>query len=110
MMRSKYRRARAPVVVAVRKESWPSSRRGATRSRRWRLRDLNLMISTQAHWQQQGRAYRRNNRDVRRSLGKIFSMELSQYGEDVDEIVVCADSASFLPFSGTSTLGRGVST
>ena len=24
------------------------------------------------------------------TLGKIFSMELSQYGEDVDEIVVCA--------------------
>ena len=26
-------------------------------------------------------------------------MELSQYGEDVDEIVVCADSASFLTVS-----------
>ena len=26
-------------------------------------------------------------------------MELSQYGEDVDEIVVCADSASFLTLS-----------
>ena len=33
------------------------------------------------------------------TLGKIFSMELSQYGEDVDEIVVCADSASFLAVS-----------
>ena len=33
------------------------------------------------------------------TLGKIFSMELSQYGEDVDEIVICADSASFLPVS-----------
>ena len=33
------------------------------------------------------------------TLGKIFSMELSQYGEDVDEIVICADSVSFLPFS-----------
>ena len=40
------------------------------------------------------------------TLGKIFSMELAQYGEDVDEIVVCADSASVSEVFRTSTLGR----
>ena len=42
------------------------------------------------------------------TLGKIFSMELSQYGEDVDEIVVCADSASFLPVSELQLWEDGV--
>ena len=42
------------------------------------------------------------------TLGKIFSMELSQYGEDVDEIVICADSASFLPVSELQLWGDGV--
>ena len=42
------------------------------------------------------------------TLGKIFSMELSQYGEDVDEIVVCADSASFLAFSELQLCENGV--
>ena len=42
------------------------------------------------------------------TLGKIFSMELSQYGEDVDEIVVCADSASFLAFSELQLWEDGV--
>ena len=44
------------------------------------------------------------------TLGKIFSMELSQYGEDVDEIVVCADSASFLAFSELQLWEDGVFT
>ena len=35
-------------------------------------------------------------------------MELSQYGEDVDEIVVCADSASFLAFSELQLWDEGV--
>ncbi len=54
------------------------------------------MISTQAHWQQLEELTGVTIGDVKTiTLGKIFSMELSQYGEDVDEIVVCADSASF---------------
>ena len=56
--------------------------------------------STQAHWQQLEELTGVAIGDVKTiTLGKIFSMELSQYGEDVDEIVVCADSASFLPVS-----------
>ena len=35
-------------------------------------------------------------------------MELSQYGEDVDEIVVCADSASFLTVSELQLWDEGV--
>ena len=35
-------------------------------------------------------------------------MELSQYGEDVDEIVVCADSASFLAVSELQLWDEGV--
>ena len=35
-------------------------------------------------------------------------MELSQYGEDVDEIVVCADSASFLTLSELQLWEDGV--
>ena len=35
-------------------------------------------------------------------------MELSQYGEDVDEIVVCADSASFLAFSELQLWEEGI--
>ena len=42
------------------------------------------------------------------TLGKIFSMELSQYGEDVDEIVVCADSVSFLTVSELQLWEDGV--
>ena len=58
------------------------------------------MISTQAHWQQLEELTGVSIGDVKTiTLGKIFSMELSQYGEDVDEIVVCADSASFLTLS-----------
>ena len=58
------------------------------------------MISTQAHWQQLEELTGVSIGDVKTiTLGKIFSMELSQYGEDVDEIVVCADSASFLAVS-----------
>ena len=49
------------------------------------------MISTQAHWQQLEELTGVSIGDVKTiTLGKIFSMELSQYGEDVDEIVVCA--------------------
>ena len=56
--------------------------------------------STQAHWQQLEELTGVQIGDVKTiTLGKIFSMELSQYGEDVDEIVVCADSASFLTLS-----------
>ena len=49
------------------------------------------MISTQAHWSQLEELTGVAIGDVKTiTLGKIFSMELSQYGEDVDEIVVCA--------------------
>jgi hypothetical protein len=66
------------------------------------------MISTQAHWQQLEELTGVAIGDVKTiTLGKIFSMELSQYGEDVDEIVVCADSASVSEVFRTSTLGRG---
>ena len=45
----------------------------------------------QAHWQQLEELTSVQIGDVKTiTLGKIFSMELSQYGEDVDEIVVCA--------------------
>ena len=58
------------------------------------------MISTQAHWSQLEELTGVSIGDVKTiTLGKIFSMELSQYGEDVDEIVVCAASASFLAVS-----------
>ena len=62
-----------------------------------RSRDL---IATQAHWSQLEELTGVTIGDVKTiTLGKIFSMELSQYGEDVDEIVVCAASASFLAVS-----------
>ena len=67
------------------------------------------MISTQAHWQQLEELTGVSIGDVKTiTLGKIFSMELSQYGEDVDEIVVCADSASFLPVSELQLWDEGV--
>jgi dynein heavy chain len=45
----------------------------------------------EAHWQQLEELTGVSIGDVKTiTLGKIFSMELSQYGEDVDEIVVCA--------------------
>ena len=45
----------------------------------------------EAHWQQLEELTGVAIGDVKTiTLGKIFSMELSQYGEDVDEIVVCA--------------------
>ena len=45
----------------------------------------------QAHWSQLEELTGVAIGDVKTiTLGKIFSMELSQYGEDVDEIVVCA--------------------
>ena len=66
------------------------------------------MISTQAHWQQLEELTGVTIGDVKTiTLGKIFSMELSQYGEDVDEIVVCAASASVSEVFRTSTSGRG---
>ena len=99
-----------------RSASGPSSRRGeyavaAMASRATpstpptrRSRDL---ISTQAHWQQLEELTGVSIGDVKTiTLGKIFSMELGQYGEDVDEIVICADSASFLPVSELQVIIR----
>ena len=85
----KQARARRPVLVAIVAASRATPSTPPTR----RSRD---MISTQAHWQQLEELTGVTIGDVKTiTLGKIFSMELSQYGEDVDEIVVCADSASF---------------
>ena len=68
-----------------------------------------VSCSTQAHWQQLEELTGVQIGDVKTiTLGKIFSMELSQYGEDVDEIVVCADSASFLTFSELQLWEDGV--
>jgi hypothetical protein len=100
----KQARARRPVRTAS------GGRRGGSESAvatpPMRSRD---MTSTQAHWSQLEELTGVSIGDVKTiTLGKIFSMELSQYGEDVDEIVVCADSASFLPVSELQVRVAGV--
>ena len=106
-----------PVIVNLKNDAVkqararrPSLRRGeyavAAMASTRRPRD---MISTQAHWQQLEELTGVTIGDVKTiTLGKIFSMELSQYGEDVDEIVVCAASASFRDRTSSSRRGSRV--